>query len=153
MNRLIASISILVLLLLLITISCKKQQGNIRRLGLWGMTSYGNPVKQMSSNIAFINSYYKKNQKYPSIKLMRKKISPNLRFIFYSYSDDSKCFQLSWWSGETTWIYDSRTNIYYETKLDLMHSKWFNIEDNKHKKIKNIKNVNLYSKTLTEPAN
>ena len=147
MNKLTALISIFgVVLLLLVAISCKKQQDNIHKLGFWGMASYGNPIKQMSSNVAFINSFYIKNQKYPSTKLMRKRIAPNLRFIFYSYSNINKCFQLSWWSGETTWIYDSNTNIYYETKLDLMHSEWFSTDEHKHKRPEDIKSINLYSK-------
>ena len=131
-------------IVLFFTISCKKQQNNVHRLGFLGMSSYGNPVEKMNNNIIFINSFYKKNKQFPSVELIRKRITTNSNFIFYSYSNTSKCFQISWWSGETSWVYNSKTNIYYETKLDLMNSKWFSVE--RQKTPEDIKSINLYSK-------
>lgn len=131
-------------LLLFFTISCKKQQDNVHRLGFLGMSSYGNPIEKMGSNVTFINSFYKKNKKYPSTELIRKRTAMKPFFMFYSYSNISQCFQLSWWSGETTWIYDSKTNIYYESKLDLMNLKWFRVKGQKTPEA--IKSINLYSK-------
>ena len=47
-------------------------------------------------------------------------------FIYYSVSDDS--YQISYWSGETTWIYDFKTDSYYETTKDMIQEKWYDVK-------------------------
>ncbi len=131
--------------LCLLANSCGKNPSNIRRLGFCGWSSYGDPEKSMEAPINYVLSYKKTNNKFPSTEEVKKRmLGKKLRFIFYSYSSDNDCFQVAWWSGETTWIYDSRTNIYYETTLDMMHERWFAINESKNNIPSDVKYINLY---------
>lgn len=91
--------------------------------GFLGLGRVGNPELVMGNVINSINSIYDKEGKFPVSDRIVNMLPANKMFIYYSVVNDN--YQLSYWSGETTWIYNFKTDSYYETTKDMMHEKWF----------------------------
>lgn len=113
------------LLLCLLFFGCQKKE-DVVGIGFFGYPFFGDPDKAMRNIVQYIESCDKNVETY---KKMRSFIPANAGFIYFSFEPVNYSFQLAWWSGETTWVYDSREKKYYETKEDLMHSSWYTIEN------------------------
>jgi hypothetical protein len=129
----------------LLASSCGKTPNNIRRLGFCGLSSYGDPEKTLNLHIDYIKSYYAKNNTFPLREQMKKRMSISYKdtlWRYYAYSESEKSFQLAYWTGETTWVYDSKTNIFYEIGSDI--DTWFDIDDENYKRPRDVKSINLW---------
>ncbi len=113
-------------LFILLCTGCEKQNNNVIGLGFWNLPAYGNPIEEMQDIIKLIDGCDKNPKSYNKLK----KIIPKDRgFLFIVFDSVNYSYQLAWWSGETTWVYDSNTKKYYETKSDLMNCNWYKISD------------------------
>ena len=113
-------------LFLLLCTGCKKQNNNVVGLGFGNLPAYGNPVEEMQDFIKLIDSCDKNPQ---SCNRLKKLIPKDRGFLYVVFDSANYSYQLVWWSGETTWVYDSNTKKYYETKRDLMNCNWYKISD------------------------
>ena len=95
--------------------------------GFLGLGRVGNPDSVMGHIVDRINDIYKKDGKFPDSGKVMGMLPPGKMFIYYSFVEDK--YQLAYWSGETTWIYDSETDSYYETEEDMIREKWYPVRD------------------------
>lgn len=119
------AVSVLLLFLnLLFLVACNEK--NSRKeypCGFLGLGKVGDPEEGMGSLVNYINAAYEKEEIFPAAREVISRLPANKLFLYYSKTTDN--YQLAYWSGETTWIYDFKTNSYYETKKDMSHEKWF----------------------------
>lgn len=123
-NRSLLKKTILFCLLFCLLLSGCKKKEDIVGIVFLGYPAFGNPDKAMRNIVQYIESCDKNVETYKTIGRF---IPKNTGFIYFSFEPVNCSYQLAWWSGETTWVYDSREKKYYETKEDLMHKSWYKI--------------------------
>ena len=118
---------VILLILSLFFSACKEDKKRKEySSGFWGLGKFGNPDLVLDSLVNSINLRYTCDGEFPSVNVLINMLPKNIMFIYYSVSDDS--YQISYWSGETTWIYDFKTDSYYETTKDMIQEKWYDVK-------------------------
>lgn len=118
---------VILLILSLFFSACKEDKKRKEySSGFGGLGKFGNPDLVLDSLVNSINLKYTRDGEFPSVNVLINMLPKNIMFIYYSVSDDS--YQISYWSGETTWIYDFKTDSYYETTKDMIQEKWYDVK-------------------------
>lgn len=92
--------------------------------------SMGDPVKDIAILKDVISIIKERDGAYPIYNKIKLSVQyddmPNC--LFYSYNSNG--YQVAIWSGETTWIYNSANDSYYEFNQDVISSSWYDPESN-----------------------
>ena len=115
--------------------------------GFLGLGRVGHPDLVMGNIVNRINNIYKEKGIFPNAEIIFHMLPSDKMFIYYSFADNN--YQLAYWSGETTWIYNFDTDSYYETEKDMIREKWFPIQ----KKIINTDKINYNHLALRNRSN
>lgn len=136
------------IIMIFIVAGCKDENKNdfkIYKTGLFGLSSVGKPQDVLLDVIIFIKNHKSANGKFPNGEIIAKKLLSKQELFFY-YSFNATDFQIAYWSGETTWVYDSKTNAFYETTKDIAKIKWFDTIKRTPSNKEDINYVNLSSR-------
>jgi len=92
------------------------------------ITGLSIPHEELDAATSLIKSYYQKHMKWPDSKWV--KVNINSPGLFHNYSVCKDGYQITIWSGETIWLYDSLTNTYHEFSAGNNLSNWYDVNNN-----------------------
>lgn len=109
--------------LLSLLIAYRQAGPDVYGAGLFSWPSMGRPKTILEPAVRLIAAHRAAHGAFPDADAVAAATPHARNVIFYTTASDA--YQLAYWSGETTWVYDSRSEHYVETREDIAKRDWF----------------------------